>query len=74
MSETTAKDIPLANDTSTTTTTSRPPLVRAATLPSTPTSPLATNPWYRQKFEFVCNAFDHCFFFVNIILIYSIAM
>jgi hypothetical protein len=57
MSETTANDTPLANDTSTTT--SRPPMVRAATLPSTPPSPLATNPWYQQKFEFVCSAFDH---------------
>ncbi|UJR29976.1 hypothetical protein I4U23_017523 [Adineta vaga] len=30
---------------------SHPPMIRSATLPATPVSPLATNPWYRQKFE-----------------------
>jgi len=56
MSEKTVTDAPLANEKSTTT--SRPPLVRAATMPTTPTSPLATNPWYRQKFELVCHTID----------------
>jgi hypothetical protein len=30
-------------------------MARAATMPATPTSPLATSPWYRQKFELVCH-------------------
>ena len=34
-------------------TSSHPPLTRAATCPSIPTSPLAGNPWYQQKFELV---------------------
>jgi hypothetical protein len=32
----------------------RPTVTRTMSMPNTPTSPLATNPWYRQKFEFVC--------------------
>jgi hypothetical protein len=35
------------------TTTPRSPMLRSATMPSTPPSPLATNPWYQQKFELV---------------------
>jgi hypothetical protein len=53
MSETTVNDTSPSNETSTTTT--RPPLIRAATMPTTPTSPLANNAWYRQKFELVCH-------------------
>ncbi|UJR07517.1 hypothetical protein I4U23_011806 [Adineta vaga] len=30
----------------------RPPVVRTMSMPNTSTSPLAHNPWYRQKFEF----------------------
>jgi hypothetical protein len=33
---------------------SRPIMERTKSMPNTPTSPLANNPWYRQKFEFVC--------------------
>lgn len=43
---------PKLNETSTTG--PRPVLGRTMSVPITPTSPLATNPWYRQKFEFVC--------------------
>lgn len=32
----------------------RPIIARTMSVPITPVSPLATNPWYRQKFEFVC--------------------
>jgi hypothetical protein len=32
----------------------RPTMARTMSMPNTPTSPLANNPWYRQKFEFVC--------------------
>jgi hypothetical protein len=74
MSEPTVNDAPLSNDKSTTT--SRAPMVRSSTVPNTPPSPLATNPWYQNKFEFVCdifNEFDH-FFFINMIVFYSIAM
>jgi hypothetical protein len=52
MSEKTVNETPPSNETPTTS--SRPPMARALSTPSTPTSPLATNPWYRQKFEFVC--------------------
>jgi hypothetical protein len=57
MSETatTTNNAPLSNDTSATT---RPSFTRATSMPGTPTSPLATNPWYRQKFELVCYAID----------------
>ncbi len=73
MSKTTINDAPLSNEKSTTT--ARPPMVRAATMPNTPTSPLATNPWYQQKFEQVCHAIDVIsHFFVNIIFVRSIAM
>jgi len=37
-------------------TSARPPLTRTLSMPNTPQSPLATNPWYRQKFEFVCHS------------------
>lgn len=52
MSETIVNDVPPSKET--TPTNSRPPMVRASTMPTTPTSPLATSPWYRQKFELVC--------------------
>lgn len=32
----------------------RPPVIRAISMPNSPISPLADNPWYQQKFEFVC--------------------
>jgi hypothetical protein len=32
----------------------RATMARTMSMPNTPTSPLANNPWYRQKFEFVC--------------------
>jgi hypothetical protein len=32
----------------------RPLVARTMSVPITPTSPLANTPWYRQKFEFVC--------------------
>jgi hypothetical protein len=32
----------------------RPTMVRTMSMPNNPKSPLANNPWYRQKFEFVC--------------------
>ncbi len=53
MSEAIANKTSVSNETSATT--SRPPMARAATMPATPTSPLATSPWYRQKFELVCH-------------------
>lgn len=30
-----------------------PPITRSASVPHSPTTPLANNPWYRQKFEMV---------------------
>jgi hypothetical protein len=66
MSATAVNDVPPSNEKSSTN--SRPPMVRASTMPSTPTSPLATNPWYQQKFELVChviNAFRNVFFFLS---------
>ncbi len=56
MSETKVNDASPSNETSAAA--SRPPMVRAATLPTTPTSPLATNPWYQKKFELVCYTTD----------------
>ena len=67
MSEATANNTSVSNETSATT--SRPPMVRAVTLPATPTSPLATSPWYRQKFELVCHTisvFNAFFYQYNI--------
>ncbi len=61
MSETAVNDAPLSKETSVKK--SHPPITRAATMPTTPTSPLAENPWYRQKFEFVC--LSHSFFYYN---------
>lgn len=46
-----------------------PPMQRATTLPATPTSPLAENPWYRQKFEMVSSFSLH--FMSMIIVFYS---
>jgi hypothetical protein len=56
MSETKVNAASPSNETSAAA--SRPPMVRAATLPTTPTSPLATNPWYQKKFELVCYTTD----------------
>ena len=51
MSETTFQGAPSSQHTSTVH--PHPPLSRAATCPTTPTSPLAASPWYQQKFELV---------------------
>lgn len=51
MSETIVDDASSSNHTSITH--SHPPLTRAATCPTTPTSPLAASPWHQQKFELV---------------------
>ena len=53
MSETTLHDAASSNHSSTTTAHHHPPLTRAATCPTTPTSPLAASPWHQQKFELV---------------------
>jgi hypothetical protein len=40
-----------------------PTVTRTMSMPNTPTSPLATNPWYRQKFEFVCSFSFQIYFY-----------
>jgi hypothetical protein len=73
MSETKVTDASASNETSVTT--SRPPMTRAATMPATPPSPLAKNPWYQQKFELVCYIFGiFRNYFVIIIFLHSFAM
>lgn len=74
MSEATVNDAPPSNETSATAT--RPPMIRASTMPITPTSPFATSPWYQQKFELVCYIADEfcCFSSVNIIFVHSFVM
>ncbi|CAF3483831.1 unnamed protein product [Rotaria sp. Silwood1] len=49
MNETTIDDTLVSNKTLSTT--SNPTLMRAVSMPATPTSPLAKNPWYQKKFE-----------------------
>jgi len=49
-SETTTNDTPLPNTASTEV--PRPPMTRSISLPAKAASPIANNPWYRQKFEF----------------------
>ena len=60
-----------SNDTSSAV--SRPPMTRTTSLPMTPPSPLAVNPWYRQKFEMVETSNGSCFS-STMILLFSIVM
>jgi len=71
MSEVTTSN---TSDVSTQTPNPRPPILRTVSMPTTPTSSLAANPWYQRKFELVCSSFFFRVFFMFVVFFYSFVM
>jgi len=70
MSEVTTSN---TSDVSTQTPNPRPPILRTVSMPTTPTSSLAANPWYQRKFELVCSSFFFRVFFMFVVVFFIVS-